>query len=221
MTWVYLHAAAHNRTLWLPHAKGLCLDLPGHGAAPRVDPPTVPAYAEALLPELPERPVLVGHSLGGMVALELARRIGDRARALVLLDAPINLPFHHFRRTVHATTDYASPELFSKFAGTRVRDPHLQRAIKGAVRCMSPGGLRDAALAATFYDGRPALAELACPILGIYVRTSAIAGPFAALAIRRAAPRAVIEMVGGSHMYPLEHFHRIDARISRFLAKGV
>ncbi len=217
MTWVYLHAAAHNRTLWLPHAKGLCFDLPGHGDAERVDPPTVPAYAEALMPQLPERPVLIGHSLGGMVALEMARQLGDQVRALVLLDAPIKLPFDLFHRTVHATTAYSSPELFSMFAGSRVRDPHLRRSIKAAVRGMSPGGLRDAALAATFYDGRPALADLKVPVLGIYVRTSAIAGPFAAAAVRKFAPQAAIDMVHGSHMYPLEHVFHVDRRISRFL----
>ncbi len=221
MTWVYLHAAAHNRTLWLPHARGPCLDLPGHGEAERVDPPTVEAYAATLIPRLPDSPVLIGHSLGGMVALEIARQLRDRVQALVLLDAPIKLPFDLFHRTLHMTTDYSSPELFSIFAGTRVRDPHLRRSIKAAVRAMTPGGLKDAALAASFYDGRPALSALSIPTLGLYVRTSAIAGPFAATAIRKYAPTATVEMVNGSHMYPLEHIRNVDDRISRFLAEEI
>lgn len=69
------------------------LDLLGHGDSPK---PAVPAYEMDWLVDhfvnwlnglkLEERPILVGHSLGGYVALEYARRFPDRLRGLVLVD---------------------------------------------------------------------------------------------------------------------------------------
>ena len=69
------------------------LDLLGHGDSPK---PPDPAYQMAWLVDhfiswldglnLTEPPVLIGHSLGGYVALEYARRFPDRVRGLVLVD---------------------------------------------------------------------------------------------------------------------------------------
>ncbi|BEL03957.1 alpha/beta fold hydrolase [Actinoplanes sichuanensis] len=55
----------------------LAPDLPGHGRSPELPEYTFDALAEALIPLLaPEdRPVVLGHSLGGVVALALAARV--------------------------------------------------------------------------------------------------------------------------------------------------
>ncbi|MEV2251751.1 alpha/beta hydrolase [Streptomyces sp. NPDC050147] len=68
----------------------LAVDLPGHGRSPRVSPWTIPAVVRDIAETLdahgvPEA-VLVGHSLGGMIAVEYARTHPDRARAAVNLD---------------------------------------------------------------------------------------------------------------------------------------
>jgi len=74
----------------------LALDLPGHGATP--PPPErwgSPQYAEALEPVLDEMSdgiVVVGHSLGGRIAVELAAAHPDRVAALVLVGAPLFRP---------------------------------------------------------------------------------------------------------------------------------
>ncbi len=69
------------------------LDLLGHGDSPK---PPDTAYQMAWLVDhfvawinglkLVEPPVLIGHSLGGYVALEYARRFPERTRGLVLVD---------------------------------------------------------------------------------------------------------------------------------------
>ncbi|MBD3765698.1 MAG: alpha/beta fold hydrolase, partial [Rhodobacterales bacterium] len=60
-------------------------DLPGHGAAPDMA-DTVPALVEGLLPGLPPGPLtLVGHSLGAVLAVRLAQRLGARVARLVLI----------------------------------------------------------------------------------------------------------------------------------------
>ncbi len=69
------------------------LDLLGHGDSPK---PAMPAYEMEWIVEhfaawletleLPDRVVLVGHSLGGYVALDYARRFPTKVQGLVLVD---------------------------------------------------------------------------------------------------------------------------------------
>ncbi|MCK0505813.1 alpha/beta fold hydrolase [Aromatoleum anaerobium] len=58
--------------------------LPGHGGAPARD-TTLEAWSDALLPELPDGAVVCGWSLGGLIALDLARRYPRKVARLVLI----------------------------------------------------------------------------------------------------------------------------------------
>ncbi|WP_433390831.1 alpha/beta fold hydrolase [Micromonospora sp. KLBMP9576] len=83
-----LHAAGLGRTSWdavverIPgSARIIAIDLPGHGSVPglAVDRDVVPRLAEYVAQRIValglRRPHVVGHSLGGVIALELARRV--------------------------------------------------------------------------------------------------------------------------------------------------
>ena len=82
---VLIHGAGHDRRIWWAVTLGLSRlgwqvsapDLPGHGADERAPCPTIEEYAAALAAGLDaERPVVaVGHSMGSLVALELAARL--------------------------------------------------------------------------------------------------------------------------------------------------
>ncbi|MEW5892185.1 MAG: pimeloyl-ACP methyl ester esterase BioH [Pseudomonadota bacterium] len=60
-------------------------DLPGYGGSARVSPYTAEALADAIAPTLPDAGLLLGWSMGGMVALALAARHPGKVRALVLV----------------------------------------------------------------------------------------------------------------------------------------
>jgi pimeloyl-ACP methyl ester carboxylesterase len=73
----------------------LAMDLPGHGGSARARRMySVGGYAAAVLAvldELSEPAVVVGHSAGGWAALHVAVTRPDRVRALVLADSPIDV----------------------------------------------------------------------------------------------------------------------------------
>ncbi|KMS75777.1 hydrolase [Streptomyces viridochromogenes] len=89
---VLLHGYGRSLTDWDASAalltakhRVLAVDLPGHGRSPRISPWTVPTVVRYIADTLdahgvPEA-VLVGHSLGGLLAVEYARANPDRARA--------------------------------------------------------------------------------------------------------------------------------------------
>ena len=66
-------------------------DLLGHGQQRRSDTYSLPDYRDALLPDVPSGGGLIlwGHSLGGLVALALAKKIGSRTSAIILEDVPL------------------------------------------------------------------------------------------------------------------------------------
>jgi pimeloyl-ACP methyl ester carboxylesterase len=94
---LFLHGAANDHSVWnlqsryfAHHGWNVAApDLPGHGRSPGPALDSVTSMAEfgvALLDRLGvERAALVGHSMGSLVALEMAARLGERVTALALL----------------------------------------------------------------------------------------------------------------------------------------
>lgn len=88
MPLVLLHGFCEDATLWsplLPAWPGIpvvMMDFPGFGASDQPHEPTVAAYADAVVQALDalqiDRCVLLGHSLGGYVALEFAAQYAER-----------------------------------------------------------------------------------------------------------------------------------------------
>ena len=97
---VLVHGSVVSRKMWLPQVRGLsdayrviAPDLPGHGG--RADEPFTFAAASQALANLIERDtsgraLVVGASLGGYVAIDLAHRFPDRVSGLVLAGASRN-----------------------------------------------------------------------------------------------------------------------------------
>jgi pimeloyl-ACP methyl ester carboxylesterase len=98
---VVLHGIGSRGTSWLPIAERLAqrydviaIDQRGHGASSHPEQGyLIPDYAADLAGVLDqlglEAPLIMGHSLGGMVTLEWARRHPGRAAALVIEDSPM------------------------------------------------------------------------------------------------------------------------------------
>jgi len=101
---VFIHGAGQDHTNWqLParwcawHGQSvLAVDLPGHGRSEGPALTTVPELAawvgRLLAAAGADRATLVGHSLGGAIALEAAALLAERVRGLVLLAAASALP---------------------------------------------------------------------------------------------------------------------------------
>ena len=97
---VFLHGLTFDCRMWdpvlehLPRGhRALAFDLPGHGASPALGgsglAPVVDAVHAAILAAGLDRPILVGHSIGGPLAAIYAAT--HPAAAVVSIDAPIRL----------------------------------------------------------------------------------------------------------------------------------
>jgi pimeloyl-ACP methyl ester carboxylesterase len=147
---VLLHGYGRSLTDWDAAAalltaghRVLAVDLPGHGGSPRVSPWTIPAVVRHIADTLdaqgvPEA-VVVGHSLGGLVAVEYARANPDRARAR----AAVNLDGFWWGR------DYPGAERVSEMllasAGTIEPPEYVEQQVTHSARFGIPADRAEAA----------------------------------------------------------------------------
>lgn len=98
---LFIHGWCCNNTFWrdqVPHFskkhRVVAADLRGHGESDKPDQDyTIEGFVDDvawLINELKlEKPIVIGHSMGGTIALNLARKHRELTSAIVLVDSPI------------------------------------------------------------------------------------------------------------------------------------
>ncbi len=227
---VFLHGTRLSRTMWRPVARRLAgwyriiaVDLPGHGT--RADVPftmetAIDDVAATIDREAGGSAVLVGLSLGGYVAMEVAARHPTKVRALVLSGAsqdPVgfwSLGFHLLAAVLGRAPAGPLDALNRWFF--RVRYP------RDVAQDVLAGGLwaRGGARAVKVVSGRvyaPTLAAYPGPVLllngGLDIVFRAGEGRF--LGAARDGSRTVIR--GATHLASLDRPGAFAAAIRRFL----
>jgi pimeloyl-ACP methyl ester carboxylesterase len=101
---VFIHGAANDHSVWTLKARyfahhgfnALAVDLPGHGKSFGGTRDAVAAYADWMVNLLDNGAIadaaIVGHSMGSLIALDLAARHPARVRALVLIGTSVPMP---------------------------------------------------------------------------------------------------------------------------------
>lgn len=93
---VFVHGALHDHSVWILQSRYLAhhghavlaVDLPGHGRSegPAQDVCSAGQWLASWIEQLGmHRVVLVGHSMGSLIAVEASARLGQRVHALVMV----------------------------------------------------------------------------------------------------------------------------------------
>ena len=202
------------------------LDLRGVGrsAAP-ADGYTIPDFADDVARLCAEtgisQPVVIGHSLGGMIGVELAARHPGLARALVLVDPG---PIDPLPETVDVFTRFAEDLAGPDGEAVRrawvedmdARDDILARRIADAM-CEVPLAIATAVIrGVNEWDGVAAFTRCDLPTLLI---RSALAAQPDALRLRAVKPDLEVGLtVGAGHFHQIEVPDQVNAMIERFLS---
>jgi pimeloyl-[acyl-carrier protein] methyl ester esterase len=213
------------------------LDLPGHGRS-RWPPGThdLATLARAVFTKIPRGAAVLGWSLGGLVALELARRHPRHLRALVLVATTPKFV---------AAPDWEhgmAPAVLDGFSRGLARD--YRKTVQGFLSLQTRGDERaletlrllrsrlaahgepDPAALATGLailrdaDLRDALPRLALPALVIAGEHDRLTPPAAGEALARGLPSARYHLVGRSGHAPfLSHAAQVTEEVRSFLAR--
>ena len=231
---LFIHGMACDRTHFRPQFdhfasshRVVAYDQRGHGGSDKpldlpYDCPSLAADAKWLCEELGlERPVVVGHSLGGGVATAFAAAYQDFAHAVVILDSGFEMP-DSVRGELRGFYDALTPEVYDGVVRTFVRerlfDAGDDESLIESVEAVMAACPREVFLAmgegVLAWDQKAAALQITVPTLFI-----ASSRPFIDLGTLHAAcPSWYLgRTIGAGHFHQLVVPDQVNAMIERFL----
>lgn len=235
-TLVFIHGWCCDRSYFAPQIdhfssshRVVAVDQRGHGKSQQAadggySVASFAADAAELIESLGlDRPVVIGHSLGGVVSLALSAFRPELVRGVVMVD-PAPIVITEEMRGLFATI----PDVVSTVDGRKAfiagmmfaptDDESRKQQIIDGMSSM-PDDIAVAAIAGFFdFDGPAALAACTVPIVSIGARA-----PIndAALLREHCAHIEIGQTVGSGHFNQLEVPDQVNAMIERFLAVSV
>ena len=191
---------------------------------------TLPEMAAALLAECPGRHVLVGASMGGMLALEVQRQAPGRVQALALLgssaraDTPELLRLRSDAIALFEqgrVDEVLLANVAFAFHPNHARQGPMVDAYLAMIRRAGAAQLiRQNRAVMARIDSRPLLPALRCPLLVACGEADLLTPPEQAREIAALAPQARLEIVpGAGHMLTMEQPERVNALLLDWLAR--
>jgi pimeloyl-ACP methyl ester carboxylesterase len=207
-----IHGAGASSAIWMMvmarlarMTRAVAIDLPGHGPSGLGDGPTKPTLIDyrnavgelAALLELGPS-VLVGHSMGALIAIEAALAWPDKVVGLVLCGAAPRLPVARELLEV-IDTDYARfPAWLAERALSVSAKPALRRAFVAAGVVAPQAVTRGDFEAIDGVDLEPRMGGVRCPTVWLDGADDAVVGEPGS----RIGESRILEGVG--HMIPIE-----------------
>lgn len=238
---VFLQGIGGAARLWDPQVadfksagyEPIALDLPGYGARPPVDHMTfdmLAADVEAAVDARKlDRPVIVGHSLGGMIAQTCLRRRPDGYRAAVLsgTSPAFGNPGGDFQRKfvsdrlapldAGGTMADMAPAVAKQLMGPNA-DPENRALLVEVMSAISPRTYRAAVQCLVGFDERGNLGNIQVPVLCLVGALDNNAPPAVMERMASKIPAArYVCLPGLGHMPNLESPQAYDAAIVDFL----
>ncbi len=229
---VFIHGAGLSSDSWQYQtdffANSVALDLPGHGRSTVPAHDTVAGYAGWLGEQIrrtgAEPVVLVGHSMGSLIALETAARNQDMVAGLVLIATAAEMPVHPDLLEAASANDTTAAAMVIKWSMPRhsghgrprkwvlqMSDEFMTAAADGVL-------IDDLTACNSYADALAMAARVRCPTLLLLGENDVMTRPAAAQPLAAALVDArivVIEKVG--HMLQLERADEINEAINLFL----
>ena len=182
---------AHEQDRFTCHV----IELPGFAGRPRIPAPMLSTVRDALAGYIRDHhldhPVIVGHSLGGFLALDLARSYPDLPGKLVIVDSLPFLPAasnpaatvgstRGFAEAIRAGVVSSSEAAFEQqergILATMITDPAQQEVALGWVMRSDRAAVADALVEIMTTDLRPQLGAITAPTLVVETWTGWGAG---------------------------------------------
>ncbi len=236
---ILLHAFPLDRTMWEPQLAGLAdaarvvaLDLPGFGESSVAEfsiEGAADVVAEFLTVREIPKPVVCGLSMGGYVALALARKHPNRLAGLILADTRAGVDDSQAKanrtKSIALVNEKGTAALFETMAPkvlseqTHAAKPEVVARVKSIAAKQSPASVA-AALAALRDrpDANDGLKAIAVPTLVIVGEHDAVTPPLSAANLSaQIRGSKLVHIPGTGHLSNVENAEAFNAAVRTFL----
>jgi 3-oxoadipate enol-lactonase len=235
---VFLHGLGGGKAVWdrqIEHFSALgyrCMawDQPGYGPSLAVEPYTFEKIAEALNALVAEKAILVGHSMGGLVAQEFYARYPQKVAALALCftSAAFEAGTHFAKHFVAAriapldagkSMSEIAKEVMPAQRGRITDKDGLERAER-IMAGIPPATYRKAVQIITTFDRRADLSQIAVPTLLVAGSDDVTAPAQLMGGMAQKIPGAEFVVLRGcGHLGPLDQPEEFDKVLEGFLRR--
>ena len=213
-----IHGAGMDRTVWNQQTRYLAhhgfapiaVDLPGHGGSDGACHETIGSMAEWVndfIDEIGMGPVrLVGHSMGCLIALEVASSFSPNVERIVLMGAAAAMPVHPDLLGAAQRNEILAPQLMTAWAhGSRAHiagnpTPGLwmRSSCQALLERAGDGVIFNDLYACNAYDAGDVAARIECPVTVIVGSED-----------KMTPPKATAQLVAGFSEVELKHLDGI------------
>lgn len=234
-TFVLIHGAFGRRVdyseqvaYFNPNFRVIAMDLRGHGDSPKpADGYSISQFAddvaELCLSLDVSEAFVVGHSMGGVIAVELASRYPQLVKAVATLDSPSIIPGWHDRHTglygdgIHGPDYLSVLKGFLDVASSSTDDQERRAASMKAIDAMPHHAIVGTWDAIGAWDPHQALKGVSIPVLYLDHGQPDLDYDL----LRSFLPQLVTgQTVGAGHKALMEVPDQVNAMLSRFFANA-
>lgn len=203
----------------------MAVDMPGHGQSARLkDSPQLANFADAIAEIMTKPSVVIGHSFGAMIALDLASRYPQLVKGVATLNAIFQRD-QQAKASVAARANSLDGQTTADPSATLVRwfgdSPSPARdACRDWLCNVDAAGYRDAYRVFATEDGpsEKSLMALNCPALFITGENEPNSTPCMSQRMAELAALGRAEIVeGAAHMMPMTHAAEVNAVLDDFI----
>ena len=229
---VLIHGAGSNHLVWpaeirrLKGCRVLALDLPGHGKSQGVALHSIESYTQAVEEFLSSlniySAILVGHSLGGCVALEMGLTAPDRVAALGLISsgACLAMSAEILETLSNPSTLSLAYKLLEKRLFGSAADELIVEKTLNMLRTVRPGVLYGDWVACNRFDRCEEVSRLTCPTWIAVGTEDRLTPTYYSRYLADRIPNAELEIFqGAGHMLLLEKPKALARSLSGFLSR--
>jgi pimeloyl-ACP methyl ester carboxylesterase len=227
---VFIHGAGGSHQHWLYQVRDLpgsptyALDLPGHGRSEGSGRDTIAAYGDWIIAFFEaagfEQAVLVGHSMGGGIALDVALRYPARVGGLGLVATGARLRVAPIIFDAIQQDAQAAVRLICEWAFGPEASPEMLRLGRRQMGLTPADVLYNDFLACDRFDAMGQLGEIAVPTFALCGAEDRLTPSKYAIYLRDHIAGATLHLVeGAGHMVMLENPQAVVRVMGTFLER--
>ncbi|KPV42897.1 alpha/beta fold hydrolase [Alicyclobacillus ferrooxydans] len=221
LPFLFIHGAGGTQSKWrsirdrLSDPADVYVDLPGHGTHEGTPSETIEAYAEGVSEMMNTDVIVAGHSMGGLIGIEVAAR-NPHVKGLVLVASHYVLPVHS--KILSQLAEGTFPESLFYASYRKPLDPELLEHERKERCLVSPRTtFLDYQACNEFTHGREAIARLNIPVLAVYGADDRLLPPTASADLQQVSGTASAVVVNeAGHYVMLERPEEVAGTLRAF-----